>query len=45
MQTLGGRDHEPWSNEHLPGIDSADTPDMVEYMLFLCFRALIRLRI
>jgi hypothetical protein len=23
MQTLGGRDHELWSNEHLPGIDSA----------------------
>ena len=23
MQTLGGRDHEHWSNEHLPGIDSA----------------------
>jgi hypothetical protein len=23
MQTLGGRDHECWSNEHLPGIDSA----------------------
>jgi hypothetical protein len=22
-QTLGGRDHELWSNEHLPGIDSA----------------------
>jgi len=22
-QTLGGRDHEHWSNEHLPGIDSA----------------------
>lgn len=24
MQTLGGRDHDLWSNEHLPGIDSAD---------------------
>ena len=23
QQTLGGRDHELWSNEHLPGIDSA----------------------
>jgi hypothetical protein len=23
MQTLGGRDHELWSNEYLPGIDSA----------------------
>ncbi|KAI0281408.1 hypothetical protein BGY98DRAFT_1094890 [Russula aff. rugulosa BPL654] len=23
VQTLGGRDHEVWSNEHLPGIDSA----------------------
>src|SRR5882757_1125739 len=23
MQTLGGRDHELWSNEHLPGIDPA----------------------
>jgi hypothetical protein len=23
IQTLGGRDHEVWSNEHLPGIDSA----------------------
>ena len=23
MQTLGGRDHELWSNEHMPGIDSA----------------------
>ena len=23
MQTLGGRDHELWSNEHLPGIDTA----------------------
>jgi hypothetical protein len=23
MQTLGGRDHEFWSNEHLPGIGSA----------------------
>ena len=23
MQTLGGRDHELWSNEHLPRIDSA----------------------
>jgi len=23
MQTLGSRDYELWSNEHLPGIDSA----------------------
>jgi hypothetical protein len=23
MQNLGGHDHEHWSNEHLPGIDSA----------------------
>ena len=23
MQTLGGREHEFWSNEHLPGIGSA----------------------
>jgi hypothetical protein len=22
-QTLGGRDHELWPNEHLPGVDSA----------------------
>jgi hypothetical protein len=22
-QNLGGRDHELWSNEHLPGVDSA----------------------
>jgi hypothetical protein len=25
MQTLGGREHELWPNEHLPGIDSAGT--------------------
>ena len=25
MQTLGGRDHELWSNGHLSGIDSAGT--------------------
>ena len=23
MQTLGGRDHEVWSSEHLPGIETA----------------------
>ena len=25
LQTLGGRDHELWSNRHLSGIDSAGT--------------------
>jgi hypothetical protein len=26
MQTLGGRDHELWSNGHLPGIDAGPYP-------------------
>jgi len=30
-QTLGGRDHEHWSNEHLPGIDSAGPYPAVNY--------------
>ena len=31
MQTLGGRDHEVWSNEHPPGIDSAGPYPAVNY--------------
>jgi hypothetical protein len=31
MQTLGGRDHELWSNEHLSGIDSVGPYPAVNY--------------
>jgi hypothetical protein len=31
MQTLGGRNHELWPNEHLPGIDSAGSYPIVNH--------------
>ena len=39
MQTSSGRDHELWSNEHLPGIDSAGPHPAVNSIHFISLHA------